>query len=124
PAGECFYGCDDNAPTGSWDASADGSLADDQLDGGKDPEPLHPLCGVGSCHPDFVDDCDAVGTSAGTESARAAEDDADSGDDDSRLADEDAGAPGEKPGDDEDAGIDDDTGEGEVEDGGSSLVPP
>lgn len=118
-SGECFYGCDDSGPVGGWDASTD-AFFDEESDAGTEPEPIHPLCGVGSCHPDFADSCAVGAKAASEEGASDVGQDADSGDEDAG-AEDDAG-----PGDDGDVGEDpggDDADPGEV-DGGETIAPP
>lgn len=89
---DCFYGCDDGAPSG-WDAGSDD---DDGFtpDAGDAAPPLSALCGEGSCHPDLAESCEGFTGSKTTSDDFGGEESGDPGSDDesSEPPAEDAGA--------------------------------
>lgn len=109
----CFYGCADDGPA-ARDASAT-EPSDDAPDGAVDVEPLHPLCGQGSCLPDSPTACTdplglEIGEGPGTDDGDVRSDD-----------DEDAGAPGDA---DADASMPPDAGDEVHEDAGTDAGKP
>lgn len=76
---DCYYGCSDEAPERS-DAGNAGMDAPAEGDEER-VEPLHPLCGVGSCHPDRPTSCSSESVSSSLVS-KSGEDDGGDGEED------------------------------------------